>query len=60
MRFKPYSGCGCRGESGQSFKNVPSCVRGKSFFSLKGSSAESGTWMIEYCPPTQIFATWLI
>ena len=44
-----------RGESKVAFQNVPACVRGKTFFSLKGSTAESGMWEITYYPPTKVY-----
>jgi len=44
-----------RGESKVTFQNVPACVRGKTFFSLKGSTAESGMWEITYFPPTKVY-----
>ncbi|CAJ1328154.1 unnamed protein product [Effrenium voratum] len=47
------------GESKVRFKNVPKCILGKTFFSLKGSTAESGRWMMEYYPPTKLFV-WLM
>lgn len=47
------------GESTTTFQNVPSDIRGKTFFSLKSSTAESGMWTIEYLPPTKIYV-WLM
>ncbi|CAK9011218.1 Calpain-15 (Small optic lobes homolog) [Durusdinium trenchii] len=46
------------GKASARFVNVPKCLHGKTLFALKNSTAEPGTWMMEYYPPTKLYV-WL-